>query len=132
MSALCRMELDTAPFDGWEELLARHPGVVAQLLAVHESGIPEYRYTGSHGALVALLCDPEGWAGLSSAEMLSLIEPIPGEARIVGRSNAAVCSSSGEVQWLSAPEAAVQVRCPRGHWTWEDGNYCGACGVKLR
>ena len=28
-------------------------------------------------------------------------------------------------------EMAEQIKCPLGHWTWEDGNFCISCGTAL-
>jgi len=37
----------------------------------------------------------------------------------------------GHAAPFGEPEPRVQIQCPRGHWTWEDGDYCAECGVRL-
>lgn len=55
-----------------------------------------------------------------------------GERVVVMRQNVAVCSGTGQVvAALSAPVPAAQIKCRYGHWTWEDGNFCGQCGTSL-
>ena len=53
------------------------------------------------------------------------------ERRTVGVCRLSVCHG-GHASVAEEPvRTATQIKCPNGHWTWEDGNFCTQCGVAL-
>jgi len=54
------------------------------------------------------------------------------QGRQVWAAPMAVCVSGKHAQLIDESTLTWQIRCPNGHWTWEDGNFCVRCGTRLR
>jgi hypothetical protein len=44
----------------------------------------------------------------------------------------AVCERFGDAVAYDEPSLMAEIKCPNGHWTWEDGKHCAWCGVKVK